>query len=308
MSAKLYRSGAIVMAPTGRVVNKVDNVSRSQPAFGISFAAKQKIISAACVQGTDYANTANPGLHRDYNQCFLTLTFDRDDPDSYIDQNANEAASRFFENIRKRYGCTSYVWTREVTKELTPHFHALVSIPFTPVAKLNRAWSHARGDISTVKNALRTGWDKKRKRPVMKIRSLQHAAGYAAKYIAKANAGDISVLKNSCKMANRQTWEYKTGHKYRAFAMSQNLKTEPLDVDVHLMRRLYPYVEMTELVQSKRTDCEFFFLKNLNQTDFFYSEAEKVNAELAQMLKKREKSQKSLKKSQKHLQKQLFHQ
>ncbi len=312
--ATIYRNGLVVSAPAGIAQRNIQNVAPADTAYGISFRAKQKILSAAAIQSVDLSNSYERINNSLINHVFLTLTFDARDTASYVDNNANQAASRFFENLKKTYGATSYVFVREFTKELVPHFHALVTMPYAYISELNRAWSHARGDIDTVKNALRTGWDKKRRKPRMRIESYHQAVGYAAKYISKANYGDISALRMCCNIFDRQTWEAKTGHKYRAYSMSQNLVTEPKRCDFHLQKRLRPWIDYEK---RENLNADFYLLTEPRDAKMMYDLADTVNNELSRLkdeenekrkLEKQKKQRKQREKDQKKLQKQLFSQ
>lgn len=242
MSAIVYRNGTVVSAPElGNYRPSVTSYP-SPKCFGLSFKTKMKIYDAAHIQAMELSNSGFE-YHRKktkINHVFLTPTFDENNIDSYSGSNANDAISRFCENLKSTYGATSYLWVKEFTKHLTPHYHMLVTIPYTAIGDLNRAWSHARGDISTVRNALRTGWNKKYNRPEMRVRNFKSAVGYAAKYIAKADGGDICVMKSSVKLSSRQTWEYRSGHSTKAYGVSYNLLREPKSIDWDLWRHLNP--------------------------------------------------------------------
>ncbi len=289
-----YRNGTIVSVPLKNFRPSIDrSASPSQKCFGVSFKSKMKIYDAAHVQSMEITTSGLPNKKNNgLNHCFLTPTFDLNDIDSYKEKAANDAIKRFTDNIKKTYGCTSYVWVKEFTKELTPHFHMLVTIPYTSISKLNKAWSHARGDINTVKNALRTGWNPRTKKPVMKIQSFKQAVGYAAKYIGKSlTAGDISVLRMSNKISDRKVWEYKTGHSSKCYGLSQNLLRPAKQIDFNVWQHMNPrfrtyggnVIEEKEKVVInlagkliKSEFAEIFYCENPIDSKRVYREAEKT--------------------------------
>ena len=271
----VYRSGVVVSNPIPFEYNKQpDRSSSFGRVFGLNFATKRKIYDAAHIQAMELSNSG-----ADYpkqianeldNHVFLTPTFDLKNPESYLGDAANEAMIRFRKSLEKTYDVTSYVWVKEFTKELVPHYHMLLTMPYVKISDLNRTWSKARGDSKTVANALRTGWDHKRKRPVMKIRNYKQAVGYAAKYISKADSGDLTVLKPSVKITpDQNTWDYKTGHSTKCYGMSRNLKSEPRKVDFFLETARKPWLNRS-VIDAKAEMCELFFIDNPQHAEQLY--------------------------------------
>ncbi len=254
-----------------------------------------KILDAAHIQALELSNSGYQytGRKSEFNHVFLTPTFSQYEPDTYTGKAANDAIKRFTDNLTKNYGATSYVWVKEFTKykryldptdfksEIdierigegvvvggVPHYHMLVTMPYCPVGKLNAAWCKARrGDF--VKNALRTGWDAKRKKPVMLIRNYRQAVGYAAKYIGKSQGGDICVFKTSCKKATRKTWEFSEGHSTKCYGMSQNLQSKPKEIDPWMEFHFQTHIDFRRH-KTENSHAEFFFIDNPQQAESFY--------------------------------------
>ncbi len=266
--------------PSSLLPRHVERSARpSDKCFGLAFKTKMKIYDAAHVQALELSDSGYQytGNKSDQKHIFLTPTFDMNDPGSFVGSGANDALKRFTNNIKQVYSATSYVWVKEFTENLTPHFHMLVTMPFTPIDKLNRAWSHARGDVTTVTNALRTGWNPKTKKSVMLVRNYKQAVGYAAKYISKSHGGDICVLKPSCNVRDRKTWEFNTGHSTKCYGMSQNLVRPPREVDFFLEMHLNPY--MKSHYEGVKTDF----------AELFFSDSPVVSSKLYQLGKEKVK-------------------
>lgn len=272
----VYRSGTVVSTPDNHYRGVKRTPYPAKKAFGFNFRSKMKIFDAAHIQHTQMSRQGNQIDHEtgelmnaEINHCFLTPTFQT------YDEQANEAIKRFTDNLSKTYGCTSYVWVKEFTKKLVPHYHMLITIPFTPINELNKAWSKARGDSRPVKNALRTGWDKRNKKPVMIIRNYKQAVGYAAKYILKSGGGDICVLKTSCLVNGRKTWEFREGHSSKCYGMSQNLQSDPRQLDLFLQFHLHPF--LTKQVKERKSEyCDLFFFDNPRTCDYLYSLGDEI--------------------------------
>lgn len=272
----VYRSGTVVSVPDNQYRGVKRTPYPTKKTFGFNFRSKMRIFDAAHIQHTQLCRQSNVIDHAtgelmnaDINHCFLTPTFHT------YDAMANEAIKRFTDNLTKNYGCTSYVWVKEFTKKMVPHYHMLVTIPRVPIKELNRAWSRARGDRETVSNALRTGWDKRRQRSVMIIKNYKQAVGYAAKYILKSGGGDICVLKSSCRVHDRKTWEFREGHSTKCYGMSQNLRSDPRQLDLFLQFHLHPF--LTKKVKEQKSEyCDLFFFDDPRTCDYLYSLGDEI--------------------------------
>jgi len=251
----VYQNGTVVSIPdTDYYPRPPKDLARPDKCFRLSFKHKMKIFDAAHIQHLDYSNATRSLdcetwniINEDINHVFLTPTFSTNDVQSYVDGNDNLAMGRFTTNLRNNYGMTSFVWVKEYTTKnpktyLTPHFHMLLTLPYTHIKELNKAWSAARGDLTTLPNALRSGYDKKTGKSYMKIRSYQAAVGYAAKYISKADYGNVSRFKMSCKIKEHKTWEAVTGHATKCYGLSNNLLRDPRQLDLFREFQLHPYL------------------------------------------------------------------
>lgn len=264
----IYRSGLIVDAAKGRVTKKVVRGSQPIIAYGINPQAKRKILDAVTIQAMDLSNSWQEGLNRKVNHVFFTVTFEESNIDSWYGNSANVALSKWLENCKKNYKMSSYVWVREYTKELVPHYHVIATMPFISISKLNKAWSRARGDKQVVKNALRTGYDPVTKKSRMKLQSYEGAVNYALKYIQKSSIGDICVMKPTCLVADRKTWEFKNGHSVRAYGISHNLYAKPRRINWDLARHMYKRIEYNRL------DTDFarlYFIEDIGDAKFLYN-------------------------------------
>lgn len=192
---------------------------------------------------------------RGYNHVFLTPTFDLNDYESW--SNGNDAIKRFTDNLKQTYSASSYVWVREFTKQLVPHYHMLVTMPYANIKDLNRSWSIARGDIDIVPNALRTGWNKKLQKSQMKVSSWAAAISYCAKYIAKGQSGDITQLSNKCSLETRHTWESKSGHTVKCYGLSNNVNFNATSVDLPFFFQLHPHARKKFSFDEKE-NCDLF--------------------------------------------------
>lgn len=281
--AIIYQNGTVVSVPKLPFNRSVDRSANAvDKCFGLSFKTKMKIFDAAHIQHLEMSNAPRFAdretgelLNADHNHVFLTPTFDMANVSSFAGPAANEALQRFTDNLSKRYGATSYLWVKEFTERLTPHYHMLVTLPSTPIADLNRAWSHARGDVTTVRNALRTGYDPKTKRSVMKVRNYKQAVGYAAKYITKAGAGDICVLKTSCRVSDRQVWEFRSGHSTKCYGMSQNLLRPPRQLDLFYQFHLHPWLTR-EVKEVKNDFSELYFFDRWETANMLYRKGTEI--------------------------------
>jgi hypothetical protein len=93
----------------------------------------------------------------------------------------NDEISYCFEYLKRYYDLSSYLWTKELTKINTIHYHAIFTMPtYKGVTKdLNKVWCNARGYFTS--NGFRT--DSKKG---LILRDPEKAAAYAAKYSTKS--------------------------------------------------------------------------------------------------------------------------
>lgn len=292
--ARLYRSGLIISAAPGRP-GKPTPTGKGLKVFRVDQVARRKIFDAVHIQATTLSNCVRPLSTKD-NLVFLTPTFS---PESNW-QNANEILSRWLENLKKTYGVTSYVWCRELTEHLLPHYHVLATMPFTPIQKLNRTWSIARGDLSVEKNALRTGWDAKKKRSVMIVKDYVRAMRYAAKYTTKATSGDVCSLKTFCTLhsAHQSGEPGNTGHTSKAYGITRNLLCEPQDFDFSLLRHLATFVDYRKLT-GENLYADVYAIDEPLQSEYVWKKVQEINAELIEIEEKKAKNAIPLKKCQK---------
>lgn len=270
MAYSLYKSGLIISSPEFNRVNVKRSIAPQSKVFTMNFKSRMKIFDAAYHQHTKLKS-------KEFNHCFLTPTFDLNDYDSW--SNGNEAIKRFTDNLRQTYGASSYVWVREFTKQLVPHYHMLVTMPYANIKDLNRSWSIARGDVDVVPNALRTGWDKKAQRSRMKVSSWAAAISYCAKYIAKGQSGDVTQLSNKCNLATRHTWESKSGHTVKCYGMSNNVNFSAKKIDLPFFFQMHPEARKKFSFQEKE-NCDIFRTRDrhtLGVLNSFAEHYEKLN-------------------------------
>jgi hypothetical protein len=117
----------------------------------------------------------------DYKTIFITLTFPpfKKKPD---EKNINQCFSKFAENLHENYNVKYYIAVREnCPTSGRPHFHMLLSIPFTDFTILNSVWCSAISDISSfAPNALQTNPGK------VILYNPRKALRYVCKYFSKA--------------------------------------------------------------------------------------------------------------------------
>lgn len=147
--------------------------------FKIKFKQRMKIFDGITYQ--HFHASLNSSLYH----CFLTATFDS----GRVPDNPNAVFSAFLDKLKKA-GYRNYVWTRELTKIGTPHYHFTVVGPRRPInAKtgwcINKCWADSRGYYSG--NAVRSSINPVSGKSQMVVNSLIHARQYVAKYIAKSN-------------------------------------------------------------------------------------------------------------------------
>jgi len=282
--ATVYRSGTVVTVPSFEGYRHVDrSLNSADKCFGLAFKMKRKIFDAAHIQALELSDLRSDFKRHKVTGCnlvFLTPTFDEKRLGADWNPSfANESMSRFCESLTKTYGATSYLWVKEFTKHLVPHYHMLVTMPYTPIKDLNRSWSFARGD-RYVANALRTGWDKQTNRPKMLVDNYKQAVGYAAKYIGKANSADICTLKMSCKIEDRKTWEHREGHSTKCYGLSSNINIKPIRVEDQY---LYHFCSGT-LKKMKRFDsitsgASIFFTDNHWHAEKLFQRAKRFSEE-----------------------------
>jgi hypothetical protein len=168
----LYPDGTLVRTPYNpnptrkHELVKVDRIKKS---YRMNFKAKRKIEGASIAQY--FQSLTDPSL----NQIFFTLTIPESEKQRLSD---NSAMKRFRDNMLKR-DFQSLIWTRELTKKGTPHFHCLACSPFVHVKELQAAWNSATN--LDLPNSFRVdgSW---------KIQNLNRAVNYVVKYVSKCAA------------------------------------------------------------------------------------------------------------------------
>lgn len=171
----LYLNGDVVVTRFHRTSYdpiQLLNACTNEKSYKLTTSDYRTIISAAILLARKLV----------YKIVFLTFTFQFD-----IDEkSANEVIKLFFKRLKRRYKSESYIWTKERTKNGRIHFHALIDLPFIPIASLQldyndciRDITHFSGDLST--NSLRLPI----KASVVPAKQVQFCARYIAKYIGK---------------------------------------------------------------------------------------------------------------------------
>lgn len=232
--------------PPKRSIERTENRNRTERSYNIRFKQRMKIYDAITFQHVQAAN--DPHL----NHCFLTATFRAGN----VPANPNNVFSDFCERIRKA-GFLNYVWTRELTKLGTVHYHFTTVGPKRPINSksgwsINQCWSECRKDYSP--NAIRSSTiffcrncgaravtNKKpccnqiNFKPVnqMVINSIDNARGYVAKYISKMGSFDEKSKKFVCYDQSRIGG--------RIYAVSNDLIKPPLDYPQALDLCYMPY-------------------------------------------------------------------
>lgn len=112
---------------------------------------------------------------------FITLTFPPFKR-KYNEKQINECFSRFVNNLHENYNVKYYIGVREnCPTSGRPHFHLLLSIPFTDFTILNNAWCSAISPVSEYAiNALQT-----EKRGNIILYNPRRAVKYCCKYFSK---------------------------------------------------------------------------------------------------------------------------
>lgn len=257
-----------------------------------------KIFDAAHVQHLQLSNATRTSdgkggiRNKEFNHIFLTPTFDINDPDTFNDDNSNKAMARFTKNLAKNYGCSSYLWVKEYTKVnrdkftglhdgFVPHYHMLLTLPFTPIFELNKAWSTARGDLAIRPNALRSSYDKRTGKPYMKIRSYRAAVGYAAKYAAKGKQGNVCRFELKCKLDGKKTmWPAVEGHTTKCYGMSANLRRDPRQLDLFMQFHLHPWITREyDFYKNEDRDIELYMFNDPLISNMLYNAGTTVKKE-----------------------------
>lgn len=157
-------------------------------------------------------------------------------------QSAKKQLHRFFEYIKKMYGYLRYVYTMELTKAGTIHFHVIADMKFIKVQILNDLWCKIRGDFSA--NAVRH---------VRKIKKYTAAMLYISKYITKA----------------REYYEKLKG--YRLFGYSNhigNLK-KTIVCDISFIEIYKEKIAKTVVLQEDYYKMIFFYVKKQFFDEYF---------------------------------------
>lgn len=174
---KIYRNGSVISYGASNRNNKPpDQKSKGlkEKKFVLTWTHYREIASSAVLLFQQ----------RKHNLTFWTFTF-REGTISYPD--AVKIWSKFLDNFKKTYKCKAYIWTGELTKKNTPHFHCIADVPYADIVVINKAWCVARGDFSN--SAVRLPKKKNKAGEWVTdgsvVKSLDSLVNYMCKYVAK---------------------------------------------------------------------------------------------------------------------------
>jgi len=133
---------------------------------------------------------------------FITLTFGKWKNKPITGEQANEAFSKFIENLRRNYSAGNYVAVREGNnQDLRLHYHLIIAMPFNSFISLNNAWNSAISEHCEYSGrALFT--DKEARF----IKSTVSAVKYVCKYISKARgtSSDTRIIFTSRELSQAE--------------------------------------------------------------------------------------------------------
>jgi len=170
---KIYKNGTVISySPAGRSA-PVDAKRRGsvEKKFVLTWTHYRELASSAVIMWET----------KTHKLTFWTFTF-REGSITYPD--AVKIWSKFQDNLKKTYRCKAILWTGELTKKGTPHFHAICDVPYLDLAAVTEAWNKCRNDWS--KSGVRLPKNKNTgKTTGSVVKSLDSLVNYMCKYIAK---------------------------------------------------------------------------------------------------------------------------
>jgi len=171
---KIYKNGSVISySPAGRSAPP-DAVARGkcEKKYILTWTHYRELASSAVIMWET----------KTHKLTFWTFTF-REGHVTYPE--AVKIWSKFQDNLKKTYKCKAILWTGELTKKGTPHFHAICDVPYLNLAQVTEAWNKCRKDWS--KSGVRLPKDKKTgKTTGSVVKSMDSLVNYMCKYIAKA--------------------------------------------------------------------------------------------------------------------------
>lgn len=155
---------------------------------------------------------------------------------------AKKQAHRLIEYIKKKYGYIKYVYTMELTKSGTIHFHFISDMPYIPVKILNNLWCVIRKDMSD--NAVRH---------VRNIRNYAAGMLYMSKYISKT----------------KEYYDKLKGH--RLFGYSNHIDTlkKTILTDISFIENYKEKISKIIVLREDTYKLIFFFIKKQFFDEYF---------------------------------------
>jgi hypothetical protein len=214
-------------------------LSKDRRGFSIDGNAQKLIVSSAL-------RAAYIEPEKNFSLCFGTFTFDSNKFNPYY----NDSISDFFKDLKRNHLCTGFIWTKELTKKQTIHYHSIFEIrTYKGIAiELNDLWNKHRGYES--KNGFRTDPDKG-----LILKDPIGAAVYASKYASKS-----------------------MGIKYPTpvYSISDNWRTEPIVLDTERKPEIVEYLNKNIVPLHRNTQNTHYYTE--------YTDSFKINRESARIL------------------------
>jgi len=252
MPTKIYLTGDCIGYNVSKYQKSVKPLqSKDRRGFSIDSHVQKLIVSSAL-------KAAYIEPEPNFNLCFGTFTYESplNTKTGVVNMNGqfnpyyNDGISTFFKDLKRNHLCTGYMWTKELTKISTIHYHAIFEMrTYQGVAsELNELWNIHRGYSS--KNGFRTDPEKG-----LILKDPVGAAVYASKYASKS-----------------------MGIKYPTpvYNISANWRTEPIVLDTERRPEIVEYLNQNTVPLHKNTQSTHFY------TD--YSDIFKIDRKSAKIL------------------------
>jgi len=223
MPTKIYLTGDCVGYTVSEYQKSVKPLrSTERRGFSIDGDVQKLIVSSAL-------KAAYIEPEPNFNLCFGTFTYDANRFNPYY----NDSISGFFKDLKRNHLCTGYMWTKELTKRNTIHYHAIFELRTYQgiTTELNDIWSYHRGYES--KNGFRTDPEKG-----LILKDPVGAAVYASKYASKS-----------------------MGTKYPTpvYNISANWRTEPIVLDTERRPEIVDFLDKSIVPLHKSTQSTHFY-------------------------------------------------